>query len=255
MMNVDLSGKRIVITGASSGLGEHFARVLSRSGASLGLLARREKKLKLLAEELESMHGNRVVSVSCDMCKPDSIEGAMIDLHGALGGIDVLVNNAGVSRQAPALAQTLEDWNCVIDTNLRGSWLAAVAVARLMVEDQNPGSIVNIASILGIGVTAQVAPYAISKAGVVQMTRALALEWSRHGVRVNALAPGYIRTELNEEFLDSKAGQALVSRIPQRRLGELAELDGPLLLLVSDASSFITGTVIPVDGGHLLNAL
>ncbi len=174
-MNVDLSGKRIVITGASSGLGEHFARILSQSGASLGLMARREKKLKLLAEELESTHNNRVVTTGCDVLEPDSINLAMTDLHVELGGIDVLINNAGVNRQAPALAQTLEDWDCVVDTNLRGSWLAAAAAARLMIEDQCRGSIVNIASILGIGVTSQVAPYSISKAGIVQMTRVLAL--------------------------------------------------------------------------------
>ncbi len=254
-MNVDLSGKRIVITGASSGLGEHFARILSHSGASLGLMARREEKLERLAEELQAKHHNPVVVAACDVLKPDSIERAMSDLRAQLGGIDVLINNAGVSKQAPALAQTLEDWDNVINTNLRGSWFAAVAAARLMVEDQCRGSIVNIASILGIGVSNQVAPYAISKAGVVQMTKALALEWSRYEIRVNALVPGYIRTDLNADFFDSEAGKALISRIPQRRLGEPGDLDGPLLLLVSDASSFMTGASIPVDGGHLLNAL
>jgi len=254
-MNVDLSGKRIVITGASSGLGEHFARILSRSDASLGLMARREKKLKLLAQELESTHDGRVAVSSCDVLKPDSIAPAMAHLHAELGGIDVLINNAGVSKQAPALVQTLEDWDNVIDTNLRGTWFAAVAAARLMIEDGCQGCIVNIASVLGIGVTGQVGPYAISKAGVVQMTKVLALEWARHGIRVNALAPGYISTEINSGFFNSKAGEALISRIPQRRLGELNELDGPLLLLASGASSFITGTVIPVDGGHLVSAL
>jgi len=254
-MNVDLSGKRIVITGASGGLGEHFARVLSHSGASLGLVARREEKLERLAEELESRHGNLVVVTACDVLKPDSIERAMSKMHAQLGGIDVLINNAGVSKQAPALCQTLEDWDSVINTNLRGCWLAATAAARLMIEDDCRGSIVNIASILGIGVSSQVAPYAISKAGVVQMTKALALEWSRYEIRVNALVPGYIRTDLNAAFFDSAAGKALISRIPQRRLGEPGDLDGPLLLLVSDASSFMTGALIPVDGGHLLNAL
>jgi len=176
-------------------------------------------------------------------------------LHEGLGGIDVLINNAGVTRQAPALQQTLEDWDAVVNTNLRGAWLTAVAVAKLMIADGAPGSIVNIASVLGLRVASQVAPYAVSKAGVVQMTKALALEWARYGIRVNALAPGYLRTDINDDFFAGEAGKKLISRVPQRRLGELSELDGPLLLLASDAASFMTGAVIPVDGGHLVNSL
>ncbi len=253
-MNVDLSGKRIVITGASSGLGKHFAHVLSQSGADLGLMARRETNLNNLADELEARYNNRVFPMQCDVSEPDSIEQAVAALHARLGDIDVLINNAGVNRQATALQQTLEDWDAVMDTNLRGCWLTAVAVAKLMVENKTEGNIINIASVFGFGVTKQIAPYTISKAGVVQMTKALALEWARHRIRVNGLAPGYIRTEINQQFFESQAGKDLISRIPQRRLGELGDLDGPLLLLTSNASSFMTGTVIPVDGGYLVGS-
>jgi NAD(P)-dependent dehydrogenase (short-subunit alcohol dehydrogenase family) len=147
------------------------------------------------------------------------------------------------------------DWSSVIDTNLKGAWLVAQHAARRMVHHDTGGSIVNIASILGLRVAGGVAPYAISKAGVVQMTKALALEWARHRIRVNALAPGYIETDLNEAFFASDAGKALIRRIPQRRLGEARELDGALLLLASDAGSYMTGSVIAVDGGHLVSGL
>jgi len=258
-MKLNLLNKQIIITGSSSGLGAHFARLLSAEGAKIGLLARRADKLEALASELEQEYGGTVAVASCDVLGPAAIECAFDDLHGQLGGIDVLINNAGISRQAPAIEQSLEDWDSVVNTNLRGAWLCAVSAAKHMIADEMPdgssGSIINIASILGLGVAKQVAPYAISKAGVVQMTKALALEWSRYGIRVNALAPGYLHTDLNAEFVESKAGKSLISRVPQRRLGELSELDGPLLLLASDASSFMTGTVIPVDGGHLIHSL
>ena len=258
-MKLNLLNKRVIITGASSGLGEHFARVFSAEGANLGLLARRADRLEALASELETQYGGTVAVASCDVLDPTAIERAFEGLHGQLGGVDVLINNAGISRQAPAIEQSLEDWDSVVNTNLRGAWLCAVCAAKLMIADTTPdrhtGSIINIASILGLGVAKQVAPYAISKAGVVQMTKALALEWACHGIRVNALAPGYLYTDLNAEFFASKAGKALISRVPQRRLGELSELDGPLLLLASDAASFMTGTVIPVDGGHLIHSL
>lgn len=155
----------------------------------------------------------------------------------------------------PALEQQEVDWDSVVGTNLKGVWLTSRAIGGRMIELKLAGSIVNIASILGLRVAGAVAPYAVSKAGVVQMTKALALEWARYRIRVNALAPGYFETELNDEFFASDSGKALIKRIPQRRLGELRELEGPLLLLASTASSYMTGSVVVVDGGHLVSSL
>ena len=166
----------------------------------------------------------------------------------------MLVNNAGIANTAPALHLAEDDWDRVVDTNLKGAFLCAQAAARLM-KDGGGGTIVNVASILASRVAAQVAPYAASKAGLVQLTRALALEWARHGVRVNALLPGYVETEINRGFFASEAGRAMLKRIPQRRLGQPADLDGPLLLLCSDASRYMTGAEIAVDGGHLVSSL
>jgi NAD(P)-dependent dehydrogenase (short-subunit alcohol dehydrogenase family) len=160
-----------------------------------------------------------------------------------------------VTATRPALQQEEADWDKVIDTNLKGVWLVAQATGRRMVAHKMKGSIVNVASILGLRVASSVAPYAVSKAGVIQMTKALALEWARHGIRVNALAPGYFETELNDVFFQEAAGQALIKRIPQRRLGELRELEGPLLLLASEAGSYMTGSVIVADGGHVVSTL
>jgi NAD(P)-dependent dehydrogenase (short-subunit alcohol dehydrogenase family) len=250
----EINGKHILVTGASSGFGRHFARFLAENGGRVTLAARRPEALASAVDEI-SASGGKAQSVVLDVTVADSIDRALKEAEDHFGPIHAVVNNAGVTATKPALDQDERAWDSVVDTNLKGVWLVAQAAARRMVDHGVKGSIVNIASILGLRVAGAVAPYAISKAGVIQMTKALALEWARHGIRVNALAPGYFATELNDDFFESESGKALIKRIPQRRLGQLSELDGPLLLLLSDAGSFMTGSVVAVDGGHLVSGL
>lgn len=247
----DLSGKTALVTGASSGLGAHFAAVLADRGANLVLAARRMQALEQLAAELRFNARGAVVAMQLDVTDPASVS----DAFESLSAIDILVNNAGVVRSAPALEQSEADWDEVMDTNLKGVFLVAQAAAKAMRASGKGGSIINVASILGVRQAGAVLPYGVSKAGVIQMTKVLALELARFKVRVNALVPGYFETELNREFWSTEAGQALIRRVPQRRLGRPSDLDGPLLLLASDASSFMTGSVLAVDGGHLVSGL
>jgi NAD(P)-dependent dehydrogenase (short-subunit alcohol dehydrogenase family) len=250
----DLDGKHVLVTGASSGLGRHFAGTLAAAGAKTSLAARRESALAETVEQLRGS-GGEAHSVVMDVTDAASIERALDSAEERFGPVQVLINNAGVTVTRAALELEEKDWDQVIDTNLKGVWFAAQSTARRMVRHGVGGSIVNIASILGLRVAGGVAPYAVSKAGVVQLTKSLALEWARYKIRVNAVAPGYIQTELNSDFFESEAGQALVKRVPQRRLGDARELDGALLLLASDASTYMTGSVIAVDGGHLVSSL
>lgn len=250
----DLAGKVALVTGASSGLGLHFARTLSANGASVAVTARRRERLKTLVDALESQ-GGRAVAVAMDVMSGDSIRDGYAAAEAALGPIDVVVNNAGISIVKPALEMPETSWDEVVNTNLRGAWLVAQTAARRMVAGGRGGRIVNIASILGIRTIGQVAPYNAAKAGLLHLTRALAMEWARHGIQVNAISPGYIETEMNEAFWQTTAGKRLIDRVPQRRLGKPAHLDGALLLLASDAGAFMTGTNIVVDGGHTVNSL
>lgn len=247
-MELTLGGKRALVTGASSGLGLHFSEVLARAGASVTLAARRTDMVETEALRLVEA-GFEAGAISLDVTAPESVEAVFEDGRA----FDIVINNAGISITGPAMDMSLDDFEAVVATNLTGVYSVARAAARSM-RDRG-GSIVNIASILGLRVSGHVSAYAASKAGVVHLTKALALEWARHGIRVNALCPGYVETPLNVDFFRTEAGQSLVRRIPQRRLGTPSDLDGPLLLLASDAGAYMTGSVIAVDGGHLVTGL
>ena len=245
----DIAGKSALVTGASSGLGWHFARLLASQGAHVFAAARRLQRVEGLCAEL-SAAGYRATPLALDVSDAGAVAAA---LRGQT--CDLVVNNAGVAHSCAALDLNPAKLDQVIDTNIKGVFHVARATAQALHDSGQEGSIVNIASVLGSRVAGHVAGYAASKGAVLQLTRALALEWARHGIRVNALSPGYIQTELNQEFFASDQGKALIKRVPQRRLGQPADLDGALLLLLSDASRFITGADIPVDGGHLVSSL
>lgn len=250
----DLSGKTALVTGAFSGLGQHFARTLARHGASVVLAGRRIAQGRTLAAQWQA-EGLAASAVEMDVTQRASVARAIEEAVGANGPLAIFVNNAGVANTRAFLDASDEDWRDVVDVNLTGAWRAAQAVARHMRDAGQGGSIINVASITGLRVAGGIAPYAAAKAGLIQLTKAMALELARHRIRVNALAPGYIETDLNREFFQSEAGQALIKRVAQRRLGQPEHLDGPLLLLASDASEFMTGSVLVADGGHLVSSL
>jgi len=247
-------GKTCLITGASSGLGRHFALTLAEAGAVVVVAARRRDKLADVVEEITSA-GGKAVAVSMDVSDSDSVTEAFDQAEKEVGTVDVVLNNAGIVSRGSALEMTPDEWDMVMNTNLKAVWRVSQEAANRLISAGKPGNIINTASILSFRVTASNLTYSVSKAGVVQMTRALALDWARHNIRVNAIAPGYFETDLNRDMLQSEHGQTLIKRIPQRRTGQMDELSGPILLLASDASSFMTGETITVDGGHLVSSL
>lgn len=253
-VSFDLSGRTALVTGASSGLGHHFALTLARAGAKVAVAARRIDKLQALAAQIESEAG-QALPVAMDVTEAESVSAGFAAAADKLGPITVVVNSAGVVTTDAALQLKERDWDRVVSTNLKGAWLVAQEAARRLVEAGIGGSIINIASVVAFRVAGHLAPYAASKAGLMQLTRTLALEWARHDIRVNAIAPGYIETDLNRDYFTSPPGQAMIKRIPQRRLGKPEDLDGALLLLASDASRYMTGSAIVVDGGHLQSTL
>ena len=249
-----LAGKVALVTGAAGGLGTHFAQTLGRAGARVILAGRRQEPLDQLACELKEL-GIEAHAVPIDVTDESSIRSGFEQAQALCGLINIAVCTAGVAANKSALSLSAEEWDQVLDINLKGCWLVSREAARRLIDAGQPGSLIHISSILGHRVAGHVLPYTISKAGLEQMTKALALEWARHGIRVNALAPGYIETNLNRDFFASEPGQALIKRIPQRRLGNVSDLDGALLLLASDASAYMTGSSIVVDGGHLQSTL
>ena len=252
-MRTNLKEKVALVTGASSGLGARFARVLAANGALTVLAARRVERLKDLRAEIEAAGGAAHV-VALDVTDHDSIREAVDRTEREVGPVDILVNNSGVSTTQRLVDVTPVDFDYVLGTNLKGAFFVANEVARRMIvrakgQADFRGRIVNIASVAGLQVLPQIGVYCISKAAVIQMTRAQALEWGRYGINVNALCPGYIRTEINDAHWDTEAGHKLMQMLPRKRIGRPEDLDGALLLMVADESQFINGAVLAADDG------
>ena len=256
---IDLSGRVALITGASSGLGAQFARVLSRSGAAVVLAARRTEKLRELCIDIEAEGGDAHV-VKLDVTDPDSVKSAVAHAETEVGTIDILVNNSGVSTTQKLVDVTPQDYDFIMNTNTRGAFLVAQEVGRRMIARSKgaaPGTfvggrIVNIASMAGLRVLGQIGVYCMSKAAVIHMTRAMALEWGRYGINVNAICPGYIDTEINHHHWQTEQGQKLIGMLPRKRIGEPQDLDALLVMLCARESHFINGAVIAADDGFAL---
>jgi len=250
----DLRGKTAFVTGGSSGIGAHLAGALAEAGANVVVAARREQELAKVVAAVEK-RGGKAFAVRMDVTDPKSVEGGFLAAEREMGVANVLLNNAGITIVKSALDTTVADWDNVIGTNLRGPFLVAQVFAQRLIAHSSPGSIINIGSIMGLRNAGGLMSYAAAKAGLHHLTHALALEWARYNIRVNAIAPGYIMTDMTRDFFSTPPGEAIMKRIPQRRVGELEHLVAPVLLLASDASEYMTGAVVPVDGGHLVNTL
>ncbi|KAF3997840.1 SDR family NAD(P)-dependent oxidoreductase [Glaciimonas immobilis] len=250
----DLSGRVALVSGASSGIGRHFAITLAAAGAEVIVTARRIDLLHALVADIQAS-GGKARAIAVDVTRRLSVQACLDATLDACGQLDIVVNNAGVSNTKNVLKYNDEDWDAILDTNLKGAWILSQEAAIRMVGAGRGGSIINVTSILADRVAGGLGPYCAAKAGLSHLTRSMALELARHAIRVNAIAPGYIITELNQEFLLSPAGDQLKSRIPSRTFGEYSSLDGALLLLASDAGKYMTGSEIVVDGGHLCSGL
>ena len=251
----NLEGKTALVTGAGSGIGQEIAKTLYDAGANLALAARRKEKL----EETKSILNNKSQNVevfSLDVTNEDSIKNCLTDINKEFPSIDILVNNAGMTVVGTLDNNEQDEWDNVINTNLRGPWaLSKFWLKSILEKNQKNGVVLNVSSITGEAVQKGNGIYAISKAALSHMTRQMALEWAKYNVRVNAIAPGYFRTDINSDFLDSEMSAPMIKRIPFRRPGNISELQGPILLLASDAGSYMTGSTLVVDGGHLVRDL
>ena len=256
MNALSLAGKHIGITGASSGFGHHFAGVLAEAGAKVALGARREEKVAARVKEIEAA-GGQALGIKLDVRDAQSIDGFLAAAEDAFGPMDAIINNAGVESGAKTYMMIDEDdWDYVLDTNLKGAWLVSKSYSQRVIDGgRSGGNIINISSITDTRTIKGQFPYAVSKGALTRMTEVMALEAARYGIRVNALAPGYILTDVSRLLLESDEAPAFMKGIPMRRFGEFSDLDGPLLLLASDASSYMTGSVVVVDGGHICASL
>jgi NAD(P)-dependent dehydrogenase (short-subunit alcohol dehydrogenase family) len=246
--SIRLDGKTALVTGASSGLGRRFAQILAQAGARVALAARRTGELETLKQEIEQPGGKACV-VKMDVTSIPGVRSAVADAESALGGIDILLNNSGVSRQQRLTEVEEQDYDYVTDTNCKGAFFVAQAVGRSMIARKSRGRIINIASVAGLRVLAQLSTYCMSKAAVIQMTKAMANEWGRYGINVNAICPGYIETEINRAYWETETGKKMVTTLPRRRVGQAQDLDGLVLLLASEQAHFINGAVITADDG------
>jgi len=245
----DVTDRVAFVTGASSGFGAHFARLLAGHGAKVVVAARRIDRLTALVDEIKAT-GGEAMAVALDVTDSDSIKAGFDRANEAFGVVDIVSNNAGVADSKMAVDIDRQSWDFVLDTNLKGAWMVAMEAGRRMINMGKPGSIVNTASILGLRVAVSQSSYATSKAAVIQLSKSLALEWCRKDIRVNALCPGYFITEINQEYFSSEHGKQYIASTPARRTGELDELSAPFMLLASDAGSFVNGVALPVDGAH-----
>ncbi len=245
----DLKGEVALVTGASSGIGRHLALLFAAAGASVALCARRVERLAEAASEIAA-EGGRAQAIACDVTNAKSIAAAVLAAEEALGPLSILVNNAGVAVTKTFLQHSEADWDTVLDTNLKGAALMAREFAQHLITKGRGGRIINIGSIAGSRSLSGLSSYCASKAGLIHLTHLMAMELARYKILVNALAPSYVLTDMNREFLEGEGGKRLVARIPLRRFGQPQDLDGAALLLASPAGGYITGAVIAVDGGH-----
>ena len=244
----DLSGRVAIVTGTSRGLGQYMARALAKAGADLVLTSRTRESLRAFEAEVKAL-GRRVVSLELDVRKQESIERMAAEAEKAFGHLDILVNNAGCNVRKPALDVTWDDWNLILDTNLRGSFFVAQAVARRMIP-RGYGRIINIGSVTSVAGYAGLGPYGASRGGIRQLTMSLADDWGKHGVTVNCLAPGWFRTEQNKALYENKEWvEYLCDRIPVKRPGRPEDLDAAVVFLAAEASGYVTGQTLLVDGG------